>query len=71
MPEQIIFIVDGEVTVRCDDVNTILGKDEAMHLPKGRAHAISADGGSWAKLLRVEIPPRQVVTPQILTLPNS
>ena len=65
--EHILFVVDGEATVRLGDVNTIINKDEALLVPKGKRHVISANPGGWAKILRVDVPPRQVVTPQILT----
>ena len=65
--EHLLFVIDGEATIRFDDVNTILGKDSALLVPKGKAHVIAAHPGGTTKLLRVDIPPRQVVTPQILS----
>lgn len=65
--EHILFVVDGEATVRFEDVNTILNKDEALLIPKGRLHTIVASPGGWTKILRVDVPPRQVVTPQIIS----
>ena len=65
--EHILFVIEGDATVRFDDVNTILSKDEALLIPKGREHVIAAHPGAWAKLLRVDVPPRQVVVPQILS----
>ena len=65
--EHILFVVEGEATVRFEAVNTIFGKDEALLIPKGKAHVIAANAHSWAKILRVDVPPRHVVTPQILT----
>lgn len=65
--EHVLFVVDGEATVRCEDVNTILNKDEAMLIPKGKVHTIVASPGSWTKILRVDVPPRQMVTPQIIS----
>lgn len=65
--KHILFVVDGEATVRLGHVNTMLAKDAALLIAKGKAHLIAA-GASGAKLLRVDIPPRQVVTPQILTM---
>lgn len=66
--EHILFVVDGEATVRFGEVNTMLAKDEALLIPKGKAHLIAAGASGWAKLLRVDVPPRQIVTPQILTI---
>lgn len=65
--EHILFVIEGEATVRFEDVNTILSKDHALLIPKGKAHSIAAQPGGWAKLLRVDVPPRQIVTPQILS----
>ena len=68
MDEHLLFVVEGEATVRFDDVNTILNKDEALLIPRGKQHVIAAHPDGWAKLLRVAIPPRQVVVPQIISL---
>lgn len=67
LDEHILFVVDGQVTVRAGDVNTILNQDDALLIPKGRAHTIVAQPAGRAKVLRVEVPPRQIVTPQILS----
>jgi quercetin dioxygenase-like cupin family protein len=64
----ILFILDGKVTVRFGEINTMLKKDEALLVSKGRAHLIAASPDGWAKILRVDVPPRQVITPQILTV---
>jgi mannose-6-phosphate isomerase-like protein (cupin superfamily) len=60
-------VIEGDATVRFDDVNTILSKDEALLIPKGEEHIITAHPGAWAKLLRIDVPPRQIVVPQILS----
>jgi mannose-6-phosphate isomerase-like protein (cupin superfamily) len=65
--EQILFVLEGQATVGMEDLNTLLKKDEAMLIPKGREHSITAHPTGWARLLRVEVPPRQVITPQILS----
>lgn len=66
----LLFVLDGEVTVRFGEINTVLKKDEALLVSKGQAHLITAGATGWAKLLRVDVPPREVVTPQILTVGN-
>lgn len=66
-PEHLLFVVDGEITVRSGDVNTIVNKDEALRLPDGKSASVEARDGENAKVLQIEIPRRQVVTPQILT----
>lgn len=70
VPERILFVADGEVTVHVEDLHYILRRDDALHLPAGKLHSIVAATGGWAKVLRVELPPRQFVTEHILTLPS-
>lgn len=66
--EHVLFAIDGEVTIRFGDLNTMLKKDKALLISKGEAHLIAAGPNGWAKILRVDVPPRQVITPQILTI---
>jgi mannose-6-phosphate isomerase-like protein (cupin superfamily) len=66
--EHILFTIDGEATVRSGDLNTMLKKDEALLIPKGQPHLIAAGASGWAKVLRVDVPPRKVVMPEILTI---
>ena len=66
--EHILFAIEGEPIVRFGDINTMMKKDEALLVPKNKAHLIAAGPNGWAKILRVDVPPRQVVTPQILTI---
>ena len=54
-------------TLHFDDVNTILRKDEALLISKHQAHALSAQGDAWAKLLRVDVPPQKIITPLLVT----
>ena len=65
--EHLLYLIEGEATVRFDDINTMLSKDEVLLIPKGRRHTIAAHPGGWAKLLRVDVPPRRVVVPQIIS----
>ena len=66
--DHVLFVTEGEATVRLGDVNTILGKDQALLIRQGQEYAIAAHPGGWAKILRIDVPPRQTVTPQIITL---
>jgi len=66
--EHLLYAVAGEATVRCGDLNLMLNQDDALLIPQGQAHRIVAGAQSGAKILRVDVPPRQVVTPQILTV---
>ena len=62
----IVFVVEGEATLRSGEVNTILNKDEAMLIPNGE-HVIVAHPGARTKLLLVKVPPRQVITPPLVS----
>ena len=66
LEEHILFVLDGVVTVRLGEINTILSKDEALLLPRGSEHSITAHASNAARLLRVEIPPRQIITPPLV-----
>ena len=66
--EHVLYVVEGRATVHFDGVNTVIDRDHALLIPKGKAHCVSADATSQTKLLRVEIPPRPVVAPEIVTL---
>jgi quercetin dioxygenase-like cupin family protein len=66
--DHVLFVIDGTVTVRVGDVNTILAKDQAILIHQGQEYVIVAHPGGWAKFLRIDVPPRQTVTPQIITL---
>lgn len=59
--EHVFYVVEDEVTVRFESVNISLTKDKALLIPKGKQHVIAAVQGGGAKLLRVEVPPREVV----------
>ncbi|MEO6003717.1 MAG: cupin domain-containing protein [Opitutus sp.] len=65
--EHLLFVVEGEATVRVTEVNTILEKDQALHIAAGREHVIAANFTGPVKLLRVDIPPRQIVSPPIVS----
>ena len=66
--DHLLFVVEGEATVRRGDLNTILGKDQALLIRQGQEHVIAAHPGGWAKILRIDVPPRQTVPTQIITL---
>lgn len=66
--DHVLFVADGAATVRVGEVNTILAKDQAMLIRQSQEYVIAAHPGGWAKILRIDVPPRQIVTPQIITL---
>ncbi|MDX2186447.1 MAG: hypothetical protein SFV32_05915 [Opitutaceae bacterium] len=65
LSDRLLFVIEGEVTVSQGEVNTVLVKDQALLIPKGRTFSVSTR--NWAKVLRVDVPPRAVIVPQILT----
>lgn len=67
--EQLLFVVDGEAAVSLGhDVTTMLGQHAALLIPSGREAGIAARSGCRTKVLRVQIPPRSVRAPEIVTL---
>ena len=71
MEEHILFVIEGEALVRFGDVNTILNQEDALLIPKGKAHSVAAHAAKGARMLRVDVPPRQIVTPQILSFDSK
>lgn len=65
--EQMLYVAEGAVTVRIGDLNYLLHREEALHVPAGKEHAILAHASGWAKLLRVEFTPREIVSHPIYT----
>lgn len=70
IPERVLFVAEGEVTVHVDELYYILKKDDALHVPKAKEHSIVGASGGWSKILRIDLPAREIVTEQILTLPS-
>lgn len=66
--EQFLFLTQGEATIRSGQVNTILSRDQALLLGKGRKYSVAASSTTAARLLRLDIPARQVVSPPLETL---
>lgn len=66
--DHLLFVLDGEIAVRNGEINTMLNKNEAHLLPKEGDTTIVVTGGRRAKLLRVDVPPRQKVEAPIFTM---
>jgi quercetin dioxygenase-like cupin family protein len=66
--EQMLIVLEGEVAVLARGVTTLLKPGAAMLMAPGKAVEVSARAESPVRLLRVEIPPRQIITPQIISL---
>ena len=66
--EHLLFVVDGEVTVRRGEIHTLLSKDAALLLSGGEDGTLQAGAGGPAKVLHVTVPPRRVVEPALHTV---
>lgn len=65
--EHIVFVADGEATLHSDGITTVLNKDDAILINRGRAHVLRASPGHRAKLLLVEAPARQPLVPPLVS----
>ncbi|MEN9401923.1 MAG: hypothetical protein RL091_626 [Verrucomicrobiota bacterium] len=64
--DQMLYVLEGEVAVLARGVTTLLKAGSAMLMTAGKAVELTARAETPVRLLRVEIPPRQIVTPQII-----
>jgi len=64
---QLLFVVTGDIALHTEGVTTVVTRGGTFLVPPGRTPVVSARGEEPSRVLRVEIPPRQVVTPQIIT----
>ena len=65
--EQLLFVVDGDIAVHHDGVVMLLDRGAACLVKPGSRVALTARAGTPSRVLCVEIPPREVVTAQIIT----
>jgi glyoxylate utilization-related uncharacterized protein len=68
--DQLLYVVDGEVAVLARGVTTLLQRGKAMLLPPGKSTELAARAAAPVRLLRIEIPPRQIVSPEIIAPDN-
>ncbi len=59
---------DGTVMINSAGVSTYLHPQTALLVPKGNAHSLQEKSSQSAKILRLDIPPRQVTTAPLVTL---
>ncbi len=64
---QLLFVVDGDIAIHAEGLTTIVNRGGTFLVQPGRTSVISARAEIPSRVLRVEIPPRQIVTPQLLT----
>jgi len=65
--DQLLFVVDGDIAIETGGLTTLVGRGAATLLAPADAAVVTARSDLPARVLRVEIPPRRVITPQIIT----
>ena len=65
--DRIYIVLDGTILVSTSGVNTYLNRDAALLVPKGKQHRLTAESDNPTRVLRLDIPPRQVTAPPIVT----
>ena len=60
-------MLEGGITVDANGVAILVDRNAATLVPAGQSPVLAAREGAPARVLRVEIPPRQIVTPEIHT----
>lgn len=63
--DQMLIVLEGEVAVLGRGVTTLLKSGSALVVAPGKTIELTARTATPVRVLRVEIPPRQVVAPQI------
>lgn len=66
--QQLLFVITGQLTLHAGELHTILGEEEAVLVPAGRECTVETLGSEPARLLRIQVPPRQIVTPPLVTM---
>ncbi len=66
--ERILVVLEGEVTIEYGGINTILNREEAMVIAPERDCTVRATGEGSTRLLKLDVPARQVVNPPLVTL---
>lgn len=69
--DHLLFVVDGSLTVQLDELNFLLNKDQAIHVAKEKSESIRNQSDAWAKLLRVDLPSREIIAAPIFTVPDE
>jgi glyoxylate utilization-related uncharacterized protein len=65
--EQLLFVLEGDLAIQTDGLTTLLSRDAATLLAPGKQAVLSSPTGMPVRVLRVEVPPRRIITPQIIT----
>lgn len=65
--DQLLFVVNGDIAVHHQGLTTLVSQGGACLLRPGQSPVLTARAGQPTQVLRVEIPPRQAITPQIIS----
>ncbi len=64
--DQLLFVVEGDIAIHNQGLTTLVNQGGACVLRSGQSPVLTARAGQPTQVLRVEIPPRQVITSQII-----
>ena len=67
---QLLFVVDGDIAIHAEGLTTIVNRGGTFLVQPGRTTVVSARADEPSRILRVEIPPRRIVMPQLITPGN-
>lgn len=65
--DQLLFVVAGDIAVHRQGLTTLVNQGGACLIRPGQSPVLTARAGRPTQVLRVEIPPRQVITPQLIS----
>lgn len=68
--EQLLFVIEGGITISIENVTTVINRDQVSLVAPGRAPVMANPGATTARVMRMEIPARQVVAPLLITPPS-
>ena len=69
--EHVLFVLEGGLIATLGDVTLLATKDDAVHIPAGRAHTITGDPAKWSRLLRIDLTPREIPAPPLFRFPGE
>ncbi|MCR6656307.1 MAG: hypothetical protein NVV63_10930 [Opitutus sp.] len=68
--ERVIVVLEGEVTLECDGIHTVLNREEATLVLPDRECTLRATGAGRTRVLKLDVPARQVVNPPLVAVEN-
>lgn len=67
----VLFVIDGSANVQLDELNFLLKKDQALYVAPEKSEAIRNASEGWLKLLRLDLPAREIAPAPIFTVSDS